>query len=43
VVSDPLIYAEAKLFAESIQSGQVNVRHQRDDEKDSTDDEETPF
>ena len=43
VVSDPLIYAEAKLFAESIQSGQVNVRHQRDEDKDTTDDEDTPF
>ena len=42
VVSDPSIYAEAKLFAESIIAGQVNVKHVREDEKNSSDDD-TPF
>ena len=42
VVSDPLVYAEAKLFAESIQAGQVNVKHVREDEKASSN-EDTPF
>ena len=41
-IEDPNIYAEAKLFAESIKSGSVNVQHQREEEK-SSDDDETPF
>lgn len=43
VVSDPNIYAEAKMFAESIKAGQVNVRHEREEDTNSSDDEETPF
>ena len=43
VVADPSVYAEAKLFADSIQSGQVNVRHEREENKDTSDDEDTPF
>ena len=42
VVSDPSIYAEAKLFAESILAGQVNVKHVREEEKPSSD-EDVPF
>ena len=42
VVSDPAIYAEAKLFAESILAGQVSVKHVRENEKTSSD-EDTPF
>ena len=42
VVSDPSVYAEAKLFAESILAGQVRVKHVREDEKASSD-EDTPF
>ena len=37
VVTDPNLYAEAKLFAESIQAGKVNVQHQREDESTSDD------
>jgi len=43
VVTDPNLYAEAKLFADNIEAGQVNVRHQREEDKDTSDDEETPF
>ena len=42
VVADPAIYAEAKLFAEIISKGQVNVKHVRESEKPSSD-EDTPF
>ena len=42
VVSDPSVYAEAKLFAESILAGQVRVKHVREDEKASSD-EDMPF
>ena len=42
-IEDPALYAEAKLFAESIQAGKVNVQHQREDEASSSSDEETPF
>ena len=42
VVSDTSVYAEAKLFAESILAGQVNVKHVREDEKASSD-EDVPF
>ena len=42
VVSDPSVYAEAKLFAESILAGQVNVKHVREEEKTSSD-EDVPF
>ena len=37
VVDDANLYSEAKLFAESIQAGKVNVRHQREDESTSDD------
>jgi len=37
VVEDANLYAEAKLFAESIQAGKVNVQHQREDESTSDD------
>ena len=40
VIEDPIIYAEAKLFAESIQAGQVKVNHIREEDSLS---EETPF
>tara|TARA_R110000787_G_scaffold102349_1_gene208399 strand:- start:3585 stop:4376 length:792 start_codon:yes stop_codon:yes gene_type:complete len=36
------VYAEAKLFAESIQAGQVNVKHVREEDKSSSDDD-LPF
>jgi hypothetical protein len=42
VVKDPSVYAEAKLFAESIQAGQVNVKHVREEDKE-TSDEDIPF
>ena len=42
VVKDPNVYAEAKLFAESIQAGQVNVKHVREEDKE-TSDEDIPF
>lgn len=42
VVEDVNVYQEAKLFAESIQSGQVNVKHVREEDKDSSD-EDVPF
>jgi hypothetical protein len=42
MVSDLSVYAEAKLFAESILAGQVRVKHVREDEKASSD-EDTPF
>jgi hypothetical protein len=41
-IEDPNLYAEAKLFAESIQAGNVNVKHQREDDNESSD-EDTPF
>jgi len=37
VVEDANLYAEAKLFAESIQAGKVNVQHVREDESTSDD------
>lgn len=40
-IEDPNLYMEAKLFADSIQAGKVNVKHQRED--DSASDEDTPF
>ena len=40
VIEDPNVYAEAKLFAESIQAGQVKVKHVREEDSLS---EETPF
>ena len=40
VLEDPDLYSEAKLFAESINAGQVKVQHVR--EEDSLDDE-IPF
>ena len=40
VIEDPSVYAEAKLFAESIQAGQVKVKHVREEDSLS---EETPF
>ena len=40
-IEDSSLYAEAKLFAESIQAGKVNVQHQREDS--SSTDENTPF
>ena len=40
-IEDSNLYAEAKLFAESIQAGKVNVQHQREDL--SSTDENTPF
>jgi len=42
VVEDVNVYQEAKLFAESIQAGQVNVKHVREEDKDSSDDD-VPF
>jgi len=42
VVEDVNVYQEAKLFAESIQSGQVNVKHVREEDKE-TSDEDVPF
>ena len=36
------VYAEAKLFAESIQAGQVSVKHVREEDKSSSDDD-LPF
>ena len=42
VVEDVNVYQEAKLFAESIQAGQVNVKHVREEDKDSSD-EDVPF
>ena len=41
-VSDPELYQEAKLFAESIQAGKVNVQHVREEDKTSSD-EDVPF
>ena len=41
VVEDVNVYQEAKLFAESIQAGQVNVKHVREEE--SLSDEDVPF
>tara|TARA_R110000868_G_scaffold194446_1_gene439865 strand:- start:855 stop:1631 length:777 start_codon:yes stop_codon:yes gene_type:complete len=41
VVEDVNVYQEAKLFAESIQAGQVNVKHVREEESSS--DEDVPF
>jgi hypothetical protein len=41
-VESPSIYAEAKLFAESILAGQVNVKHVREEDKPSSDDD-MPF
>ena len=37
VVGDANLYAEAKLFAESIQAGKVKVQHRREDESTSDD------
>jgi|TARA_R110000744_G_scaffold66407_3_gene135756 hypothetical protein len=42
VVQNPSVYAEAKLFAESIRAGQVNVKHVREEDKNSPDDD-LPF
>jgi hypothetical protein len=41
VVKDPSIYAEARLFAETIGKGQVNVKHVQEDEGLS--DQDVPF
>jgi len=40
-IEDANLYAEAKLFAESIQAGKVNVQHQQENETSS--DENVPF
>ena len=40
VIEDPNVYAEAKLFDESIKAGQVKVKHVREEDSLS---EETPF
>ena len=42
VIEDPHVYSEAKLFADSILAGQVNVKHVREEEKTSSD-EDIPF
>jgi hypothetical protein len=42
VVSDPAVYAEAKLFASSIQAGAVKVKHVREAENTSLSDD-VPF
>jgi hypothetical protein len=41
-IEDPNVYAEAKFFAESIQAGHVNVKHVREEDKE-TSDEHIPF
>ncbi len=40
-VTDPNLYAEAKMFAQDIQAGKVNVQHQQED--DSSSDADVPF
>jgi hypothetical protein len=40
-IEDLTLYQEAKLFAESINAGQVNVQHTR--EEDATDSDDVPF
>ena len=42
VIEDPNVYAEAKSFADSIQAGQVNVKHEREEEKPLSE-EDVPF
>ena len=42
VIESADVYAEAKLFAETIKAGQVNVKHVREDDRASSD-EDTPF
>ena len=41
VITDPAVYEEAKLFASSIQAGQVTVKHVREAEESSS--EDVPF
>ena len=41
-IEDPNVYAEAKSFADSIQAGQVNVKHEREEEKPLSE-EDVPF
>ena len=41
VITDPAVYEEAKLFANSIQAGQVTVKHVREAEESSS--EDVPF
>jgi hypothetical protein len=43
LIEDANLYAEAKLFAESIQAGKVNVQHHQGDESPSSSDENVPF
>ena len=43
VVQDTSIYAEAKLFAESIQAGLVKVKHVQEDAGSTTLDDDVPF
>ena len=38
VITDPAVYEEAKLFANSIQAGQVTVKHVREAEESSSED-----
>ena len=42
VIESADVYAEAKLLAETIKAGQVNVKHVREDDRASSD-EDTPF
>ena len=42
VIESADVYAEAKLFAETIKAGQVNVKHVREEDRASSD-EDTPF
>jgi hypothetical protein len=42
VITDPAVYEEAKLFANSIQAGQVTVKHVREAEEGSSS-EDVPF
>jgi hypothetical protein len=42
VVQDPGVYAEAKLFSESIGQGKVSVKHVREEDKNTLD-SDTPF
>jgi hypothetical protein len=43
VVLDTSVYAEAKLFAESIQAGLVKVQHVREDAGSTSSDDDVPF
>ena len=41
LIEDIALYQEARLFAESISAGQINVQHSR--EEDTTDSDNVPF